>query len=201
MIRTKFFALSLMTGIASISAVAHAEEAAPAADWSGPYAGVVVSNVVAGNGTYVYGGTPGDFYPASKAAVGLFAGYNLNAKPVVLGVEVSGQVTDYQLKDGTIAPGFTNMLEARARVGLPVGRALIYGFAGFSAGNWQNKNNLTNPYAKGSNVGGGLDYRLTKSTLVGVEYIHRDMSTEFNENNNGIKLKFGAVQLRVGMKF
>ncbi len=169
-------------------------------DWSGFYAGLTGSFVTSGTNQYYYIGVAGDSYDLLGSQYGGFAGYNIQRNSLVYGAEMAilaGNV--YQES----APSFVSdmTIDVKARVGYAVGSALIYGFAGASMETWENGGITTNPNAFGFNYGAGVDYLITNRLFVGVEYIMRDVTTDFNENPNSLGLTTSAVQVRVGSKF
>jgi outer membrane immunogenic protein len=179
--------------------VAAAAPMAAVQDWSGLYGGVTLGRAANGTATYVYSGVPGDFYDMSGGGAGVFVGYNLQRNALVYGAELAAQSVDYGIEDSDAE--YTNMLDLKLRAGWATGRALPYAFIGYSSGDWDNANGLTNSAATGVNYGVGVDFAVASNWFAGVEYIQRDLSTDFNENDNGVEPEFGAVQLRVGYKF
>ncbi|PXW67314.1 opacity protein-like surface antigen [Loktanella sp. PT4BL] len=172
-----------------------------ALDWSGFYAGVTAGRLVNGFTTYFYRGVSGDYYDMSGNGAGLFAGYNVQRDSLVYGFELAAQSANYVANSNFFAPEFTSMLDLQLRGGWSVEHALPYAFVGYSRGNWENDNELTNPSGTGMNYGVGIDFALANHWLAGVKYIQRDMSTAFNENDNGVEPEFGTLQLRLGYSF
>lgn len=178
-------------------------EPAPVMDWSGAYVGGAISTITSGEGTYVYSGVDGDAYDLEGTGFGLFGGYNWQRGRLVYGVELGFTKTDGTMPDATAGTYLKSTLDVKARLGRAFGEALVYGFAGLSAGDWTNEpiNTLTNPSMKGYNLGVGVDYSLSNGWAVGAEFIHRQLETDFNENDNGVRADFGSVQLRVSRSF
>jgi len=194
---------SLMASSALAGAVVYeAPEAVPMAaeitDWGGAYAGVTGSFVTSGTGTYLYP-DPGDIYDFSGSAYGVFGGYNLQRGNLVYGGEIAAQFGTVEL-DNAVNSNFSNLIDAKARVGYALGGALVYGFAGFSTGAWDNLNSAGTTNPNGFNYGAGVDFMVTEKLFLGAEYIARDMTGWF-ENGNGINPVFSAVQVRAGMRF
>ena len=179
--------------------VAAAAPVAVAQDWSGLYGGITAGKTANGRATFIYSGIPNDFYDLSGRGAGLFVGYNMQRNAMVYGVEVAAQAVDYAIGEGD-EPHFTSMIDLKVRGGVAVGRALPYAFIGYSTGAWENLE-LTSPNATGVNYGVGVDFALSEAWFAGAEYIQRTMSTDFNENDNGVDIEFGTVQLRLGYRF
>jgi opacity protein-like surface antigen len=169
-------------------------------DWSGFYGGVTVGRVMNGTTTYVYSGVPGDSYDMSGSGAGVFAGYNLQNNAFVYGIELAAQSVSYGAENVSQSE-FTSMIDLKLRGGLSVGRALPYAFVGYSSGKWENNNGLTNSPATGVNYGVGVDFAVANAWFAGAEYIRRNTSTDFNENDNGVEPEFGTLQLRLGYRF
>lgn len=172
-------------------------------DWSGAYVGGAISTITSGEGTYVYSGEDGDAYDLEGEGFGLFGGYNWQRGRLVYGAELGFTKTEGTMPDSATGTFLESTLDLKARLGGAFGDALVYGFAGYSTADWTNEpaNALTNPAMQGYNVGVGVDYSLSNDWAVGAEFIHRQLETDFNENDNGVRAEFGSLQLRVSRSF
>ena len=195
---SSFIATGAFAGSTVYEAPEVAAIAAGITDWSGAYAGVTGGFITNGTGTYLYP-NPGDVYDISGSMYGVFGGYNIQRGSLVYGGEVAAQFGTYELDNG-FGSHFSNMFDAKARVGYVLGKAMMYGFAGYSFGHFDNQNTAGTTTPNGLNYGAGIDYLVSDRLFLGLEYIGRDMTGWF-ENTAGINPNFGTVQLRAGMKF
>jgi opacity protein-like surface antigen len=177
--------------------------ASPTTDFSGFYAGASLGKITSGEGTYIYNGTPGDLYALEGNSYGIYGGYNWQRDTLVYGVEVAAASLDGQMPSSYSGTFLKSAVDVKARVGFVLGRALAYGFGGYSTGDWTNApaNPLTNPYMTGMNYGIGVDYQLGDAWTVGAEYIHRKMEADFDASTSAIEADFGTLQLRAGLRF
>ena len=192
---------SLETAVSDATVTPMPIAAPTVTDFSGFYAGLAIGSIGNGTGTYIYDGTPGDSYGLEGEGYGLYAGYNFQRDKLVYGAEVAALSTDGKMPDFGPETYLNSTIDLKGRLGYVLGDALAYGFVGYSTGDWDNYNGLTNPNLTGPNYGVGVDYLINDSWIVGAEYIHRTLEAGFEENDNGIEAEFGMVQLRVGYSF
>ncbi len=180
--------------------------APPAAttDWSGFYAGGMVS--FSGETAYLYyalGVFADSGNLAANTAFGAFAGYNFQHGAFVYGGEVA-------VDSGGIGTAGTDlkygpMVDVKARAGYAFGRALAYGVVGRSFATFHDPNSpqMNYSYPGGGFVyGAGLDYKINDQLFVGVEYLVRDLAGGSDSDDTfEIKSNIQSVQLRVGWKF
>jgi opacity protein-like surface antigen len=144
-------------------------------------------------------------YPDLEGTMyGAFAGYNVQRDSYVFGVEGAYStgsfveptvITTTQLRS---VPELTNVIDLKARAGIVAGDALIYGFAGWSMGDyhlWGDTHAVS-----GMNYGVGADFLITDSIFVGADYILRDLSGATGPDET-VTLGVQALELRVGMNF
>jgi len=173
--------------------------AATGADWSGFYAGGLVSF---DSGTREYANPPGSppslsYEYEPNTAFGGFAGYNAQRGSMVFGGEAAYSTA------GSYVDGFDSahsfIADLKGRVGFAVGQALIYGTVGYSFTEWSTSGSYA---ASGLSYGAGLDYLLGEHLFVGAEYLVRDMSaTRSNDADQEGIAQINSAQLRVGWKF
>ncbi len=174
--------------------------AASSGDWSGFYAGGLVSF---DGGTLDYANPPGTppfvSYTYDKStSYGGFVGYNMQRGNLVFGAEA-----DYN-SGGIFVAGFpaeatTYTVDLKGRVGFAFGNALVYGVVGYSMTEWST---IASYSAGGISYGGGVDYMMGNHMFVGAEYLARDMRGEQsggsgNEGHSQIQ----SAQIRIGWKF
>ena len=133
-------------------------------------------------------------HSASGAIGGAFAGYNYQAGPWVLGVEISVAASKFKrTKPSPFFPTidtYTSKINwlttATGRVGYAWDRWLVFAKGGWAGADVE----LTlydiplgvradsKTWANGWTVGGGLDYRLNNSVTLGVVYSYVDLSVD-----------------------
>ncbi len=203
-------ASTAFAGVLEYTPVVEAEMIAPAiTDWSGPYVGVLFATGSAtqdfvhdfGEGTESWTGADleGTMY-------GAFAGYNAQRGSYVFGVEGAYSTGLFSwaesLRETETGQELTNVIDLKARAGIVAGDALIYGFAGWSMGDYRMYDMYSdNTYAvDGMNYGVGADFLITDSIFVGADYIVRDLSGATWPNET-VSLGVQALELRVGINF
>lgn len=174
------------------------EPATPVAvhDWSGPYVGLSYGTV---SGDMDFSTTP-VFELGSGNIAWLYAGYLMQRGSLVYGGELA-----YGSIGGTALAGFpnselTNALDLKARVGVAANRALFYGVLGYSTALFDDNGD---EYAMdGVSYGFGVDFAVSNSFTVGLEYLSRDLSGEGDlAPPVGADSRFDSVSLRVGFAF
>lgn len=193
------------TPVAVVPAITPPPPPAPVAritDWSGFYAGGTAGFATGGNMQEVSGGTVGTTHGGFEGTMyGAFAGYNFQRGSLVFGGELDYMFGNFEAQNPASSE-YKSMIDLKARAGYAMGNALLYGFVGGSAGDYNtNIGGTTNPYAMGYNYGVGLDFLVTDNIFVGAEYMIRDMSVDFDGSNDGANTKTDAAQIRVGWKF
>jgi opacity protein-like surface antigen len=121
---------------------------------------------------------------------------------LVYGAEIAALSVDGQMPDSPFGnPRLNSVIDLKGRLGYVMGDVLAFGFVGYSSGDWDNDNGLTNPNMTGPNYGIGLDYLIQGSWVIGAEYIQRTMEADFDSETSSIEADFGMVQLRAGYRF
>ena len=174
--------------------VAEPQIAAPMAvapqptDWTGFYTGLSLGM---GNS---YGSTAGNGGNMGIAGVNL--GYRRDMGRVVLGGELSYDKDD--IKQGSSGSGsaIKNTTALKLTVGMPVGRALVYGALGVARADAS----LAGVSATdtGYTAGIGADYAVTDKWTIGGE-LAMDRYNDFN--NTGVDLKDTTLKVKVGLRF
>ena len=146
-------------------------------NWTGAYAGL--------NGGYAFGKAT----ESAKTAVGNLdgysfgatAGYNQQIDNFVVGVEGDLAKTNIDGSTGANAAKITSLGTVRARAGVAVDRALVYGTAGYAGG----ANKVTTAAGSGSKwengyaAGAGIEYAFTNNVSAKAEYLY----THLNDKN------------------
>jgi outer membrane immunogenic protein len=160
--------------------------------WSGAYAGFQAGGgwgdaawtLPAGG---LFNGPAGGFSASPKGGlVGAQFGFNHQIGPLLIGVETSlsgGNIQD-KVTGPAIAPAANfrtdaiDLFTATGRIGLALDKVLIYGKGGYAHGDVQwgafspgaGETATGHRKADGWVAGGGLEYRLRRSLVLGVEY-------------------------------
>ncbi|MEJ6708405.1 MAG: outer membrane beta-barrel protein [Amylibacter sp.] len=139
-------------------------------NWAGYYGGLNY-NIQSGN--FSYPSTAFSYSLVSEKSAGGFVGYNWQAKNFVYGAEllaISGGISP----EGHPLEEINSLIEFRGRGGYAFGKALIYGFLGYSEAEMNYSDN-TKYKARGVNYGLGMDYKITSSAFAGVEVSSRNL--------------------------
>jgi len=188
--------IDMKTSVASVIAMVGGATAVNAQDWSGAYAGVGVGSEGGWLGNYYSNDDyPDDYHYAGAGSLSGFVGYNIQLDNFVVGAEVSYTGTQLATTqdDGDYDYVRNSMLDVKLRGGIPMGKALIFGFAGLSVSTQY----LEDDYVgMGLNFGGGVDYQLTDSFFVGAEYTGRLMTGHYETGSYDSTIGF-----RAGMRF
>lgn len=185
---------AVVGGLASVAALAAGSQAASAQDWSGAYAGI--------SANANFGELPfnSDYKLEHNGVLGGFVGARWNSGKFVLGAELALQ--GYSGGDADEASSYPDdyrlgpMVDLKFSLGQPVGKTLIYGFAGVSAAN---VDTAYNNYASfGANFGIGADYRVSDQFSVGAELTHRFMNGYENDSDY---VGISTVALRASFHF
>lgn len=161
-----------------------------AGNWAGAYAGVY-----AGHGWAKHGGVESKGFNG-----GAFGGYNMQTDSIVYGAEADA---GYSASDGTAAGtsvkhGVNGAL--RARAGVDLGPALVYGAGGVAATNGKLSNGVTDDSQThiGWTAGAGVDARITGNVIGRVEYRHNNYGSETYNVGGGTAAKLTENEIRVG---
>lgn len=184
LIATPAFAGNLGTPVMSEPVVAAPiAQAAPAGyDWGGFYAGAQLGYGDAS----ATGGIEGD-----GIIGGVHAGYNYDFGQVVAGGELDYDFTDIALSGG--AGTIDSVLRGKVKLGYDAGPTLIYATGGVARADTSNLGQDT-----GAVFGAGVDYLLTPSTIVGIEYLNHD----FNDfDGSGVDVDVDTFRLKGSLRF
>ncbi|MCK4860292.1 MAG: porin family protein [Rhodobacteraceae bacterium] len=171
-----------------------------AADWGGTYAGASY-NIEAGElRAYDALGASTGVYDLKGDLFGGFAGYNVDTGSMVFGGEIAFATGDLHLVTHATAHVET-IIDAKARLGLPLGDALVYGVAGGSIGHYVGV--TTDIDFAGVNYGAGIEYAVTDNIFIGVEYLAREVGgLPLNILVPGsVEYSIQSTQVRVGFSF
>lgn len=195
---------NVSTCLVSVAALVAGSDAAAAQDWSGLYGGLSYGS---NTGTspaqpYVYD----EGYQLNGNALGVFAGYRWNASDrIVMGVELAMQGSiNVDADAGNTVDDYTfeNMTDVKLSLGTPMGKALVYGFAGMSSGTLDAYGSDEYMYnASGVNYGVGFDYMVSDHMTVGMEYITRNMTGYVSGGNPSDQSNVNTISLRTSFKF
>jgi len=183
--------------------MAAASQPAVADDWTGAYGGLSLGSV-GFKQDLTMGGSTTAIPQDRKAALGAFAGYQVQSGSLVYGGELAYSMASFP-PDGTFHISDTDLsyLDLVGRIGYSMGPALVYAKAGYSHADVK----FTGPGAtvgvEGTIFGLGMDYKLQNSMILGLEYSVRNLhgSTVFGGSAISVKERGDAVTLRIGYQF
>ncbi len=177
-----------------------------AQDWTGMYAGVSAANNT-GTSPYQPYVDDADGYRVGGRSFGVFAGVRWAATGnVILGLEaaISGPINADIQDDGGSDPEdymLNGLTDIKISAGIPVGKALIYGFGGVSFGTGTGYSDSTVYTTSGGNLGIGIDYAINDNVSIGAEFIQRTMTGYTSGGNPDPNDPFQSVSLRASFSF
>lgn len=168
--------------------------AAPAVtDWSGFYLGGSAGSMTGNEDWY------GSDYAFSGTRYGGFAGYNhQTASGLVYGGEVAVSMGEQQFEWNASEVYDMTIMDAKARVGMAAGNALIFASAGFSTASYES-NGWGDYEATGYNYGVGIDYLVTDSVFIGAEAVFHELEEAVDTPNWTETVT--TLNARIGVKF
>lgn len=197
----------------------------PAANWAGLYVGASGGLAVGGSSDWTVQTNGAQVSPGLDSG-GIFggqAGYLFQWGAIVAGAEISFSGTS-GLDGSSSCPAaiFTcsndieNLLLINGRLGYAFGDTLLYATGGFARAHVSYA--ATAPFSSGSNasgsgnsngwnLGAGVEYMFSESVILGVEYIHADLSEDsvrFTEVDGDVSFidtsnTMDIVRLRLGV--
>ena len=193
--------------------------------WSGVYAGFYAGGAWADTGwtfpfVETFNTAPGQHFSTSPqgAIVGMQGGINYQIGVFLVGAEVSFAGSNMQetltgpvtatLPDDRLRTEVSNLFTATGRVGVVADKFLLYGKGGYANSNVDVKA-LSGPPVPGITananrasdgwvVGGGLEYRLRRSLVLGVEYNYVDLSGSRFSTTTGGTVPGGPFNVDLG---
>lgn len=169
------------------------------------------------------------------ATAGGFIGYNYQIGNIVLGVETDFQWSDFKTSSAfsgsALGPQYTTAVKGdmfgttRGRIGYAVNDLLVYATGGVAYGHFNSDLGIlpgpagapTGPqylvrnssWLTGYAVGAGVDYKLTRNVIIGVEYLRIGYGNSGHDYGFGAagsahadaKMDFDLVRARLGYKF
>lgn len=169
---------------------APAYEEPQAGGWSGAYGGVY-----AGHGWAKHGGVNSKGFNG-----GVFGGYNMQTDSIVYGGEAdAGYSASKGVAGGTaVKHGVNGAL--RARAGVDMGPAMVYGAAGVAA--TQGKLGIgaaeDSKTHIGWTAGAGIDAKITGNMIGRIEYRHNAYGKETYNVGGGTTAKLSENEIRIG---
>ena len=193
--------------------------------WSGVYAGFYAGGAWADTGwtfpfVETFNTAPGQHFSTSPqgAIVGMQGGINYQIGVFLVGAEVSFAGSNMQetltgpvtatLPADRLRTEVSNLFTATGRVGVVADKFLLYGKGGYANSNVDVKA-LSGPPVPGITananrasdgwvVGGGLEYRLRRSLVLGVEYNYVDLSGSRFSTTTGGTVPGGPFNVDLG---
>lgn len=133
---------------------------------------------------------------------GVYVGYDAAFPRFVLGgelayIELGEDELEFTFETGataTVEADMGRLLEVRARIGRPFGRAMVYGALGYG------HLDTDNGEFDGPVYGIGVEAAVDERGFVGLEYVEREFSGETDPGVD-VRLDVSTIALRVGYRF
>ena len=143
---------------------------------------------------------------------GAYIGYGITAQGIYVGLELDAMLRDIKptVTDGTTTITISNrwLASARARVGMPIGPALIYGTGGIAMQESVLKltdlglNAKDQAYVLGLVLGAGIEAQITSTMHVRLEGLHYAWRDEtFQLAGEAAKIGQADTVIRIGVGF
>ena len=169
-------------------------------NWTGAYAGI--------NGGYEFGKmtksaatTVGNINGYSFGAT---AGYNQQMDNFVVGVEGDFAKTNIDGSTGTNSAKINTLGTLRARAGVAVDRALVFGTAGYAGGDTKVSSaaGSASKWENGYAFGTGIEYAFTNNVSAKAEYLYTHLNDKnFNLATTTAGSNTSAIRTGVNYKF
>lgn len=180
--------------------VAPVAPAVEAVDWTGGYVGLSFG---AASGDAEADGLSFDYDNGTAASI--LAGYNIQNGSFVYGAELGYTSVSDMVLSGEENGGddtFDSLVDLRGRLGYSTGNALFYGALGYA---WADTtiNGTDSASADGLSLGLGVDYLVTETVFVGLDYTSRNLegSNDNPDNAFDFDTSMDTVSFRVGLTF
>ena len=172
-------------------------------DWRGAYAGLDYTYINGGHQDYTASGSAAGTRALKGHTYGGFAGYNFQNGSFVYGPELDVSLGRVKQPGANPQNRHNTIVDLKFRAGYATGNALIYGAVGFSGTNWK-ENSIGHARTSGYIFGVGMDYALTDSAFLGLEYDRRQLKSgtlSWGGGNQRFSTNMNSIELRVGFRF
>lgn len=171
-------------------------------NWTGFYAGGSYA-YLSGDFTWFNNGNPNGPSAYSGELAGAFVGYNRQNGNIVFGGEVAfapGPINVF------ISENNTNFIDIKGRIGFAMDRVLVYGVVGYGLYTHDGSDNFIPTVTPGGGMifGAGVDVQLTDRLFVGVEYLQRSGSGEYDQQwypDYTFETSGSTISARAGFRF
>jgi opacity protein-like surface antigen len=168
-------------------------------NWTGAYGGLMF-----GQSSGDFTATPSQSSPAtgdidSGNRYGAFVGYNMQRGNLVYGAELGLSKPDFNV---SVAPSVaidSTMIDVKGRLGFAMDRAMVYGTIGYMSSGFTDTNDSTKTDLNGMTYGLGIDYMVTQSVFVGLEYQRANLSG--SQSGYAVDANLDTIALRLGYQF
>lgn len=172
-------------------------------DWSGFYLGASYGFADDTMGSYQNGIFSGDLFIDGES-LGGFVGYNFQRVRFVYGAELAYAAGPFDSVGALHSVTTQDYFDLKLRAGYTMGRVMLYGFAGYSTATMYENAVAPAQTIDGMNFGAGIDYQITDRFFVGLEYVARDLSGDFDQVTFPgwtFEGPSSSINLRVGLSF
>ncbi len=168
-------------------------------NWSGAYGGLMF-----GQSSGDFTATPSQSAPAvgdidSGNRYGAFVGYNMQRGNLVYGAELGLSKPDFNVSIAPTVAIDSTMIDVKGRLGFAMNRAMVYGTLGYMTSGFTDTNDSTKTDLNGMTYGLGIDFMVTQSVFLGLEYQRANLAG--SQSGYAVDANLDTVALRVGYQF
>ncbi len=171
----------------------------PAFSWSGAYVGA--------HGGPGFTGSPNPFADRNGVALGVQAGYNMQAGPGIVGAEIEGSYlgdTEHKVNGGKLKEKWRGAIKAKA--GLTFDQTLVYGTAGYAMTNYKKGGDVRNDvgFKGGYLVGAGIEQAFAGGLSAKLEYNYimtPDVRTRTVSGSSEKDINSHVIKAGINMRF
>ncbi|WP_457578488.1 outer membrane protein [Ensifer adhaerens] len=171
----------------------------PAFSWSGAYVGA--------HGGLGFTGSPNPFADRNGVALGVQAGYNMQAGPGIVGAEIEGSYlgdTEHKVNGGKLKEKWRGAIKAKA--GLTFDQTLVYGTAGYAMTSYKKGSDVRNDvgFKGGYLLGAGVEQAFAGGLSAKLEYNYittPDVRTHTSSGSSEKDINSHVIKAGINMRF
>ncbi|QRY65202.1 porin family protein (plasmid) [Ensifer sp. PDNC004] len=171
----------------------------PAFSWSGAYVGA--------HGGLGFTGSPNPFADRNGVALGVQAGYNMQAGPGIVGAEIEGSYlgdTEHKVNGGKLKEKWRGAIKAKA--GLTFDQTLVYGTAGYAMTSYKKGGDVRNDvgFKGGYLLGAGVEQAFAGGLSAKLEYNYittPDVRTYTSSGSSEKDINSHVIKAGINMRF
>ncbi|WP_077963161.1 outer membrane protein [Ensifer adhaerens] len=171
----------------------------PAFSWSGAYVGA--------HGGLGFTGSPNPFADRNGVALGVQAGYNMQAGPGIVGAEIEGSYlgdTEHKVNGGKLKEKWRGAIKAKA--GLTFDQTLVYGTAGYAMTSYKKAGGVQKDvgFKGGYLLGAGVEQAFAGGLSAKLEYNYittPDVRTHTSSGSSEKDINSHVIKAGINMRF